>query len=422
MDIKERKKQYKESPEHLEWFNSIEIAFSAYPCDYHQKFIGIERFYRFLEKEIQHFSTILKETEVPVLVKSKSQLLELQTNLNTHLDEIIVAHAERRSTIWNRFVQRINNIQHSIYIANCPEADFLINLFKFNPAAVEGAHLFFTHDMHSSRWINNRELFTGVIAAYEFSHSEFSQISNRRKSEAKSFQQLRSEFNDQIFVALKETEDQISALNKLNSAFEADIKSMTSKKSEDFDIWFNEREIESNELHHKARKQIIDLESTYKDKLMLKQPAEYWKERAKELKISANKWMIFAGASSLVGIIMLTILGYSLSLDKIGQHIKHPAISIRWSILSIIGIALIVFMIRTFVKLAMSSYHLSRDAEERKQLTYLYLSLKNETEIPDADRHIILQSLFSRSDTGLLKEDSSPTMPTSILDRINTKV
>jgi hypothetical protein len=37
--------------------------------------------------------------------------------------------------------------------------------------------------------------------------------------------------------------------------------------------------------------------------------------------------------------------------------------------------------------------------------------------VTDNDRSIILQSLFSRADTGLLKEDSSPTMPTSIFEK-----
>ncbi|NJK98518.1 MAG: hypothetical protein HC905_29605 [Bacteroidales bacterium] len=35
----------------------------------------------------------------------------------------------------------------------------------------------------------------------------------------------------------------------------------------------------------------------------------------------------------------------------------------------------------------------------------------------DEDRQLIMQSLFSRVDTGLLKEDSSPTMP-GVADKI----
>ena len=68
-----------------------------------------------------------------------------------------------------------------------------------------------------------------------------------------------------------------------------------------------------------------------------------------------------------------------------------------------------------------SSYHLARDAEERHTLTFFYLALTKDTEVKDDDRKLILQSLFSRSDTGLLKEDSSPTMPSDTISKIVTK-
>ena len=59
-----------------------------------------------------------------------------------------------------------------------------------------------------------------------------------------------------------------------------------------------------------------------------------------------------------------------------------------------------------------SSFHLMRDAEEREQLTHLYLNLRDGKDDDPESRKIILQALFSRSDTGLLAGDHSPTMPT----------
>ncbi|GAE48464.1 hypothetical protein JCM21738_5611 [Mesobacillus boroniphilus JCM 21738] len=47
------------------------------------------------------------------------------------------------------------------------------------------------------------------------------------------------------------------------------------------------------------------------------------------------------------------------------------------------------------------------------QLTHLYLALINENAITTEERSIVLQALFSRADTGLLKGDSSPTIPDS---------
>ena len=52
-----------------------------------------------------------------------------------------------------------------------------------------------------------------------------------------------------------------------------------------------------------------------------------------------------------------------------------------------------------------------RDAQERELLTYLYLSLHKDKEIDESSRNIILQALFNRSETGLLANESGPTMP-----------
>ena len=53
----------------------------------------------------------------------------------------------------------------------------------------------------------------------------------------------------------------------------------------------------------------------------------------------------------------------------------------------------------------------------------VYLALSKEGDITKEERELIMQSLFSRVDTGLLKDDSSPTMPGlgSILDKFTGK-
>jgi len=68
-----------------------------------------------------------------------------------------------------------------------------------------------------------------------------------------------------------------------------------------------------------------------------------------------------------------------------------------------------------------SSFHLARDCEERHTLTYFYLSLLKDSKVADSDRQLIMQSLFSRADTGLLKEDSSPTMPNDVVNKFMSK-
>jgi hypothetical protein len=62
-----------------------------------------------------------------------------------------------------------------------------------------------------------------------------------------------------------------------------------------------------------------------------------------------------------------------------------------------------------------------RDSEEREQLTYLYLSLKNQSAVDDNSKDIILQALFSRTETGLLAQEHGPTMPGIELIKTVTK-
>jgi len=52
------------------------------------------------------------------------------------------------------------------------------------------------------------------------------------------------------------------------------------------------------------------------------------------------------------------------------------------------------------MKAMFSSFHLARDAEEREHLTFVYLALINDSKIEKEDRQLIMQSLFSRADTG----------------------
>lgn len=69
----------------------------------------------------------------------------------------------------------------------------------------------------------------------------------------------------------------------------------------------------------------------------------------------------------------------------------------------------------------MSAFHLARDARERYQLTRVYLAMLKANAVDPEHRAIILQSLFSRADTGLLKHDSGPTMPTAMIGELMGK-
>ena len=163
----------------------------------------------------------------------------------------------------------------------------------------------------------------------------------------------------------------------------------------------------SDVLNRKAK--IQELENLYQEKLRLQKPAEYWKKSANKFSWHGLFWTILLLVSLAGGIYFL----YELYIDwfEDPKKMKLQLDTIQGVVIFGTLLAVYIFLIRVLSRLAFSAFHLMRDAEEREQLTYLYLSLINEKKIDEKSRDIILQALFSRSETGLLTGASAPAMP-----------
>lgn len=100
------------------------------------------------------------------------------------------------------------------------------------------------------------------------------------------------------------------------------------------------------------------------------------------------------------------------------EHTKFDAAAIRGSLIFVALMSVAGYLIHLFTRIAISSFHLSRDYRERFQLTRVYLALIKDGDIANDEntRQIVLQSIFSRSDTGLLKGDHALTMPVALGD------
>lgn len=176
-----------------------------------------------------------------------------------------------------------------------------------------------------------------------------------------------------------------------------------------------------NELYEENKLRLAELEKTYAELLKLKKPAEHWAERAATLKKEgwkAMRWMIAlvcVGVASVFTLLWLSPEGVLLNF------IDNKASAIKWSIIFIVFVSFLAYGIRILHKVAFSAFHLARDAEEREQLAYVYLSLLNESAVDEKDRSLVLQAIFARADTGLLKDDASPTMPGGVVDKIFQK-
>ncbi|MCL2284007.1 MAG: DUF6161 domain-containing protein [Fibromonadales bacterium] len=236
---------------------------------------------------------------------------------------------------------------------------------------------------------------------------------NTRKELLNSIGNLKEEFQETAKDAIGElnifTADLTSTKNKLNdelsSLQNAHINKLEEMKKE-------------SDTFIKTKKEAFEkLEKNYKEKIAFEEPAKDWGLMSVKYGVSGRNWLIL---SSIISVIIIAVMVYLvMNLQEITDKTSLFNIVRQALILTVIT-SVMVYLLRITIKLALSNFHLSKDATERERLTRFYISMKNSNLIQDSERPLIITSLFSRSDTGLLKEGSTPEMPNagSVVDLI----
>lgn len=266
--------------------------------------------------------------------------------------------------------------------------------------------------------IQVKDMFEGSLLAYEYQYQN-SDLVKRRRTERATITRLRDQLlekNNQLIAQFDDNEHKYNSWFEKYSTeisdFSTDLKvKLLRRKKAIRKLVFKEKQSYRKEfdVQYSAWKdRIQELENTYQEKLRLAKPAEYWKSSAK--KYRAQGFGLVVIISLLVAVALQTGMDLFQSWLLGGETILSvktlPGAVLFASMAAILGFAL-----RALSRLAFSTFHLMRDSEEREQLTYLYLSLSNESAIDKESRDIILQALFCRTETGLLSQDSGPTMP-----------
>lgn len=175
---------------------------------------------------------------------------------------------------------------------------------------------------------------------------------------------------------------------------------------------------ESNEYFKSVDVRREELEKLYEEKLKLKAPAQYWNELEKTYKRRGGFWL---GVSIFLSVVIIGMLILVITLmPDVFDETSHWFDVFKNSAIITVVTSVAVYVLRLFVKMTLSSFHLARDSKEREQLTYVYLALIEGKAVTEKERAIILNALFSRSDTGLLKGDSAPTMSSNVTDLVET--
>ena len=233
------------------------------------------------------------------------------------------------------------------------------------------------------------------------------------------FERSRADMTDLLARLKSEREATAQEVEEWKAQSQTAIEKLLEEKGKSFSTLHEGQTDTFNDFHDDSRNRIRAIEDLYQEKLRLEAPAEYWRGMETDYKKKSRVWI---GASCAGTVIVLACLVWILyNPPSALQETKVTVATIKTGLLIAFGISLSTYLITFFVRLATSALHLSRDAAERLQLTHMFLSLVKEKAIEPKDREIVLQALFSRADTGLLKHDGAPTMASplaSVLDAL----
>jgi len=424
MTFKELREEVADSPNY-EQFKAITLNLVYKHIDIDLTLEGISGIYRYFKQQKEGWNK--RSDSLPnQLESSKGHFVQLTKEIENFVNQNKQTDGRQfnrnRQSLSNRLKrQNVINGNEAVFTYDAPETEFLLELNKDFPSSFNAAFIYFARSKNQQLNLNNakREDLIGYILSYEFDLQDHTDIKQRRDNEKISLGLLRNKFEEHVSEIEEEVQETIKDLKNDFDEHSKGLDELQSRKKELFEEWFGQSKEDFNSFYRNAQKEAQNLQEVYREGLRLAGPVKYWKKRALDMKKNGAWWLTWFGGSIGLAAITLFILLWIVPEGMTASLFKGDPIAIKWTLLFVTFISFLAYGVRTFAKLTFSSYHLARDAEEREQLTHVYLALKNDANVEEKERHLILQALFSRAETGLLKDDAAPTMPATILEKIN---
>lgn len=248
-----------------------------------------------------------------------------------------------------------------------------------------------------------------------------SQIKKRSDSENKALGRIRSDWNQKTVDLQTEFNANVKNYNEWREGYTGELENWKTSLVDKIEKWHIERDEKFETLFKASNQKIDDLEKLYTEKLRLEGPVKYWTTRAKELKKAGRWWAGGLTASIIITAATILVVLFIPPDYFSASIIEGDPLAIKGVILFGTLISFLAYLIKTFSRMTFSSFHLMRDAQEREGLTMVYLALLEKGAATEGERELILQAIFSRAETGLIKHESGPSMPglQGLLDRVN---
>lgn len=215
-----------------------------------------------------------------------------------------------------------------------------------------------------------------------------------------------NEIKEDIIKPASEELDIIN--NSANEKFR-EITAFVDDKYKSFDETKSKIDSQITEIKKWKEQEFEDfknLKETYIEHLSLEAPERLWNQRSNDHKEKTMSWTVV-----LISVAML-LIGFSTCFIKnihkyaLGVIKEVPFLSESFILISVISF--FIYIIRVIVKIIMSNHHLYVEYEQKAAMTRFYQALiKADANINEQERIIIINALFSKVDSGLVKTDGS---------------
>ena len=188
-------------------------------------------------------------------------------------------------------------------------------------------------------------------------------------------------------------------LTELHAAHDSALRGLREKQTAQFQEGFD-----------KTKAALNTLEQAYDVNLSLHKPVRYWHNKAKK-----HGKLVFRYTVVSLAVGLFTFALACQAIQFVPDYVKavtagKDAAPAYIYLAPLVVVAFLLFwLLRVLVRLLLSHIHLQTDATEKETMIQTYLALlRNPEAVTRDERKFILESVFHRSSTGIVKDDSSP--------------
>ena len=250
------------------------------------------------------------------------------------------------------------------------------------------------------------------------------------------FHYLKEQFNIEFSNTKMDNEinilkTELSTMEEIIPKRKNEILNYMKSTSNEFDIWkndfkenINDWRDEIDEWKEKMEKKLTILENTYREKLKLEEPEKLWNEKAKNYGKAYKLWgvsvILLSGAIVYFVNKIITEFYFNSKLNSISDNDILNYFPKTFLFVGILSLAL--YVLRVFVKITLSNKHLQLECEQKAALTRFYQALVYKGQnINENERLIIFNTLFSKTESGLIKLSDTPNEIENIISLLSKR-